>query len=715
MLGSNTTPLESIRESLHDLGIPQDDWEAFIAATLLALRGWAGMIHQIELRGDRVVRPIPAGSLIEFVAIRLVLDRCAFRYAVRQELRFDGSLAELRQALRAHVGPANGTSNEDRAFQVFQIAQVMGWTPKALGELSNDQWSALVREIEGFPSLDRRRVLHLAYEKAFFDRSLDTIALHSRKRQERPKNPRFQALFCIDEREESFRRHLEELAPDVETASVAGFFAVAMYYRGAADAHFNPLCPIIIRPNHHVVERVADGLEKEHERRAGLRRLLGKATHRCHLGSRSLSFGASLMLLVGVLASLPLVGRVLFPRLAAWLRKRAGKAVAVPPSTRLQLERHGTCAGPEWGNPGYTLEEMANIGERVLRESGLATGFSRLVLVIGHGSTSLNNPHISAYNCGACGGGAGGPNARALAQLLNDARVRMLLAERNIHVPTDTVFVGGMHNTCNDTVTFFDRESIPESHGQDLSKAVLDINRTCERNAHERCRRFISAPLGMSFAAARQHVEERSEDLAQARPECGHATNALLIVGRRERTRGLYLDRRAFLNSYDPNTDDADASLLAKVLGAAIPVCGGINLEYYFSYVDNNGYGCGTKLPHNVTSLLGVMDGAASDLRTGLPWQMVEIHEPVRLLCVIETTPEKMMGIIDRNPGISVFVRNEWVKLAVLDPHSPRIQVFRNGTFVDHHPKAETLPQAASSVEWYRGWREHLEFAQIAS
>ncbi len=77
-------------------------------------------------------------------------------------------------------------------------------------------------------------------------------------------------------------------------------------------------------------------------------------------------------------------------------------------------------------------------------------------------------------------------------------------------------------------------------------------------------------------------------------------------------------------------------------MAAVVPVCAGISLEYYFSFVDNDRYGCGTKLPHNVTSLVGVMDGHASDLRTGLPWQMVEIHEPVRILFVVETTPERM-------------------------------------------------------------------------
>src|SRR5256885_5540968 len=108
-------------------------------------------------------------------------------------------------------------------------------------------------------------------------------------------------------------------------------------------------------------------------------------------------------------------------------------------------------------------------------------------------------------------------------------------------------------------------------------------------------------------------------------------------------------------------------------MAAVVPVVAGISLEYYFSYVDPIGYGCGTKLPHNVTSLLGVMDGAASDLRPGLPWQGVEIHEPLRCLFVIESTPEAMMQIMERNATVGRILRNGWAHLAVLDPNSGQI------------------------------------------
>jgi uncharacterized protein YbcC (UPF0753/DUF2309 family) len=175
------------------------------------------------------------------------------------------------------------------------------------------------------------------------------------------------------------------------------------------------------------------------------------------------------------------------------------------------------------------------------------------------------------------------------------------------------------------------------------------------------------------------------------------------------------MDRRTFLMSYDPTRDDASSTALKRVLGAVVPVCGGINLEYYFSYVDNVGFGCGSKLPHNVTSLLGVMDGAASDLRTGLPWQMVEIHEPMRLLLIVETVPEALDRIMDDHPGIGGIFRNGWIQLATLNPNSNEMHVLRGDRFEVYCPESTALPSVKSSMDWYRGWRDNLGYAAIDS
>jgi uncharacterized protein YbcC (UPF0753/DUF2309 family) len=93
--------------------------------------------------------------------------------------------------------------------------------------------------------------------------------------------------------------------------------------------------------------------------------------------------------------------------------------------------------------------------------------------------------------------------------------------------------------------------------------------------------------------SALSHVMTRSTDLGEARPELGHATNASVIVGRRELTKGLFLARRAFCPSYDPLNDDENGTFLERVIAPALIVVSGISLEYLFSTVEG---GAGTKV-----------------------------------------------------------------------------------------------------------------------
>jgi hypothetical protein len=185
------------------------------------------------------------------------------------------------------------------------------------------------------------------------------------------------------------------------------------------------------------------------------------------------------------------------------------------------------------------------------------------------------------------------------------------------------------------------------------------------------------------------------------------------VVGRRALTRDLFLDRRAFLVSYDP-TGDVEGRILERTLAAVGPVGAGINLEYYFSYVDNERYGCGTKLPHNVTALLGVMNGPNSDLRTGLPWQMVEIHEPVRMLTIVEARPAIILAAAERQPGVRELVVNRWIQLVSMDPDSGAVQIYGDHGFMPYQPASGRLPVTPSSVAWYRGRADHLPPAHIA-
>jgi hypothetical protein len=203
------------------------------------------------------------------------------------------------------------------------------------------------------------------------------------------------------------------------------------------------------------------------------------------------------------------------------------------------------------------------------------------------------------------------------------------------------------------------------------------------------------------------HVEDRRNDWSQARPELGHATNACAFIGRRAMSRGAFFDRRAFLISYDPAQDD-DGRVLEGLLLANGPVGAGISLEYYFSTVDNERYGCGTKTQHNVVGMFGVMQGAASDLRTGLPRQMIEIHEAMRLLVVVEAKTDIVTALYQRQPPLQELIGLGWIVVAAKDPDSPAIHLFDPARGWLPWQGEAGLKTVETSFDWFRGKRDPL-------
>ncbi|MFM7035185.1 MAG: DUF2309 domain-containing protein [Planctomycetia bacterium] len=709
-----------VERELGILGVPRSEWPAFVTESLLALRGWAGMIVQFEERPDRApVEAVPA-RLADFLALRLVCDRVATEHVARRmghRTNGDGpGLQGFRNELRERHPTRRGPGTLARAFRLHQVAQLVGLAAGDIRALDENEILRLESEIGSFDSTTRRRLFHLAYERRHRIEVLDALAANGAAAfppsAVAPARPAVQWVLCIDERCESFRRHLEELGAAHETFGTAGFFGVPMYYRGLDDWHASPLCPIVMRPRHTVLELPLEDAAGLHAFRRSVRRRVGQLSGSLSAGSRTVLRGGIFTPVIGALAAVPLVARVAFPRLAARIGQSATALGRRRIGTRLALERHDAAGSVAGTQAGFDVDEMVSSVRRVLEDIGLTSGFARLVAILGHGSSSRNNPHESAYDCGACGGGRGGPNARAFAMMANDPRVRARLASGGLVIPADTWFIGGMLDTCASLLTWHDLDLVPAGHAADVTGLLEAGERVATADAHERCRRFETAPRSMTAVEARAHVEARSVDLAQVRPELGHATNAVCIVGRRHRTRGLFLDRRSFLVSYDP-TPDADGTILARTLAAVGPVGAGINLEYYFSLVDRLGYGAGTKLPHNITGLIGVMDGHGSDLRTGLPWQMVEIHEPVRLLMVIEADPDTILRAAESLPAVKRMVVNRWIQLVSWHPLTGALAVFERGTFVPYVPERRDLPVVDRSILWYAGHRDHLPPARV--
>ena len=425
--------------------------------------------------------------------------------------------------------------------------------------------------------------------------------------------------------------------------------------------------------------------------------------------SRSLLRGW-ILALGGLLALVPLSLSTLAPRTMHKLRIAFRKRLLDANEESAVQFAEGDVEG-EIG--GFTVQEMALRVRVLLTTTGLRGRLTSLVIIMGHGSFSSNNPYRSAYDCGACGGRPGRLNSRVFALMANRIEVRQYLANEGFVIPSTTHFIGAYHNTCTDEVEYFEQTSIPETHLRLFHQVRNDIDKARALNAFERCRRFDDVSI-RDVDKALAHVESRAHHIAQPRPEYGHATNAICVIGKREITQGLFLDRRAFLVSYD-NSGDLTGETLQNLLRAVIPVCMGINLEYFFSSLDNQVYGAGSKLPHNVTSLLGLMTGYCSDLRTGLPAQMVEIHEPVRLLVVIQREPHELLEIIQREAPLEKIIKNGWIQLMAYSAENNCLHFYNSdGVFEEYRDVPSVLERAQCSKDWVDGKTNHLEFVQIS-
>ena len=694
-----------VLDSLAQLDVPLGQWEEFVTEELLALRGWAGMIRMLEVDVTLAPHDRVRCSLMEFLALRLTYTVAALR-------DISGDTAAWRTTLL----PVPRFDPQTHVARVFDVVQLLGISSCELAAFTDEELARLDQEILACHETERRRLLHLAYERRHERRVLIPLAMHRKMPCVVPTSNRLvaQVVFCIDEREESIRRALEEVDPGIETAGVAGFFGVAINYAGIDDSGGVSSCPVVVDPQHAVREVPVEDDAHRQKQRQGLRRVWAGVMRNGFISSRTLVRGWISTACLGFLSLFPLALRVLTPLAFGRFIKWLNRAFLPEPKTEFAFMRDDAASRDATSGlmSGFTTQEQAECVYSVLGPAGLHKGHARLVVILGHGSTSLNNPYESAYCCQACGGRTGAPNARLFALIANRPAVREALRAKGVVISEDTWFLGGYHDTCNEDIHFFDMDLLPETHHGDLARVHQSLDKARTLNAHERSRRFAAAGHDITPESSLRHVQERAEHIGEPRPEYGHCTNAVTFVGRREITKGLFMDRRAFLASYDATKDPTDEAL-AQVLGAAIPVCSSINLDYYFSAVDNDVYGSGTKLPHNINGLVGVMNGYQSDLRTGLPAQAVEIHEPVRMLFVVETTPERLMSVIKADSELNEIVCNQWIRIATMDPDDGHVEVYRDGVFEKLEGSEEPLPVASSSLAWYRGKMEHLALARI--
>ena len=521
---------------------------------------------------------------------------------------------------------------------------------------------------------EHREVLSLwqqAYEWSYYDQVLAGIGARPTE-AELPPPKTFQALFCLDDRECSLRRHVETLVPTCQTFGTPGFFNVEFFFQPRGGKFYTKLCPPVVTPRYLIKEL-------NETARSQTRMPLTRAT-------QTLVRGFFLTLAVGFWSAFRLSLTVFRPAMSPAMASSYGHMQQAS-----QLTVENTSLVREDGlQVGFTLDEMVERVAGLLTSIGLVSDFAPLVYVIGHGASSVNNPYYAAYDCGACAGRPGSVNARVICQMANDPRVRDLLRDKGIAIPAQTQFVAGLHDTTRDDISFYDEERLSPVHASVHQQYLGLFNQALDQNALERSRRFVSIDSRQSAAATHASVRKRSVSLFEPRPELNHATNAVCLIGRRGISKHLFLDRRSFLNSYDYRLDP-HGHALSQIVQAAAPVCGGINLEYLFSRVDTQKLGAGSKLPHNVIGLIGVANGFDGDLRPGLPTQMTEAHDPLRLLMVIEQVPAVVLTAIQRSSPTYEWFLHEWIHLVVIDPHTQAFSVFKSGRFEPYQPQQKQV------------------------
>ncbi len=749
-------PEDALLEHLAVLGIPSEAWQGYLSLHLAAMPGWAGFIKWRADQTDYEWQQVYPIDLVQYLAVRLWYERELVQQACRGELGIDGNVQAIRGVAASKDSPnANRTGPHRRssAWRLVALANALEVAPSVLMDTVPKTLNTLLEWLDSFPELDHGPVWLKAFETGYQEQLLEKLRPNlSQSHSATPVRPQSQAVFCIDVRSESFRRHLEAVG-DYDTFGFAGFFIVFIRYQAMGSHHDTDQFPVIMKAKNSVREVPRPYQSQLLSRHRAGTKLLHAGHALLHDLKENVVTPYVMVESLGWFYSLPLIGKTVF---AGWYHKWAARLrrIFVPPVStsltvdklsreevtemlaaeqrgvirqalqerfadrdlNLSLERleflrkqalneshtgqhapKGSLSSDEEAafidalrtqyrisqggafarmeritRMGFTPTEQAFTVETALRMMGLTGNFARLVLFCGHGSTSDNNPFEAALDCGACGGNTGKPNARVLAVMANKPQVREALAKNGLIIPQDTYFIAGQHDTTTDTVELFDLEDIPHTHANDLQRLSRDLEKAGRRNSQERCGRFPEISSSLSLTKAARETRRRSGDWSQVRPEWGLSGNAAFIIGRRELTEGSDLGGRAFLHSYDYR-GDATGQLLEIVMTGPQVVGQWINMEHYFSTVDTEVYGSGSKIYHNVVGRFGIMSGPQSDLRTGLAWQTVmdgprPYHEPMRLFTLIEAPRERILRIIQRHRILRHLYDNEWVRLAALDP-----------------------------------------------
>lgn len=686
-------PGDVIIAELQAMGLPEEIWDSYLLDILFDLKGWSGMVNKLELEPWQATVKAPNIHLADFIAVLLLMESSVDTFFSEINSLEITLIRGRKEEIKLHGFPLS--------LALYQVTKSLKLDERWVQKLSTENALKIIDSVDTAEHRHKICLWHEAFEHHYYRNALRSI-MGRDPNPKLPKDPFAQILFCIDDREESLRRHLEETDPRLLTYGVVGFFGIDMKFSSLKNDRLIAQCPPVVTPSRIVTEV---SVEKESDSFFHkINNLMGITDLAFYYQSRTLFRGILSTLILGTLSIIPMFIQVFFPEHARKIRNRLFSFVSPDLKTEIHIEKTDDLHG-------YDVNEQTTIVKTIFQMCGLKENFSPLVVLLAHGSSSTNNPFKQAYGCGACGGNAGIPNSRAFAKMANDKRVRENLKAAGIMIPDSTSVISGYHDTCTDETFFFDIDQLPEDKVKRLDEVKKSLDEACKKNALERCQRFSLPEAKVNADEALKHVRERAMDPAQPRPEYGHSKNALAVVAKRDLTKNLFMNRRSFLLTYDWALDPEGATLAQVVIGG-IPVACNINMDYYFSLVDNDNFGCGSKLPLNLTSLLGVMTGSQGDLRIGLARQMVEIHEPVRNMTIIEAPLARVQKLFEGHKRLSNIMHQHWLRLVVHDPETNKWHIYGHKNWIELQVEDPGLTKVKTSVD-VLSLINKIDFAEI--
>lgn len=607
-------PIEAIEDCLTKIDIPAKNQSYYLHRLLMRIGGWSAYVRKLDW--DKAMNGEQEGELIEFLAILVVWETC----------------------LMEGLENAKLYKNWKEAKNVFY-------------------------QRDTYKQLNKKLTQNLILQEAF-DLSMQhkiVKQFESNKTTTNPQKTKAQAVFCIDVRSEVFRRNLEQQDESIETFGFAGFFGFPVKYVPLASKVGEDQCPVLLKPGITVHEEMQDEQSNE---KAFNSRVYNKQFNQVW---KSFKSGAVTCFSFVSPVGLSYVPKLFTDSFGYTKPTPNPNEYGIAPS--LQKKKTVNIVPKKVNNEttGIALDQQIQLAKNALKGMSLAENLADFVLIVGHGSSMVNNPHATGYDCGACGGHSGEANAKVAAKVLNNTQVREGLTKEGINIPKSTVFLACLHDTTTDEISIYNELEVPFEKMNELEEIKESLAKAGKATRAERALRFEKSKKSNLDKA----VIERSKDWSQIRPEWGLAGCSTFVVAPRHRTKDINLNGQSFLHSYDWKKDK-DFSILELIMTAPMVVTSWINLQYYGSTVDNKNMGAGNKALHNVTAGLGVLEGYTGDLRVGLPFQAIHDgekyqHEPTRLNVVIEAPIEEMNRILEKHPSVRELCDNGWIYLLAMN------------------------------------------------